>query len=90
MASLNVSMPDELKDFIERRTKESHFATPTEYVRALVREDQKRADRERLEKLLLEGVQGGKGIELKSKEELDAYFAKKKQALLERLKGKSK
>jgi antitoxin ParD1/3/4 len=83
MASLNVSMPDELRDFVTRRTKETHHATPTEYIRSLVREDQKRADHEHLEKLLLEGLESGKGSVIK---DLDSHFAKKKQSLLEKLK----
>lgn len=83
MASLNISMPDELRDFITQRTKETHHATPTEYIRSLVREDQKRADQERLEKLLLEGLESGKGTVVK---DLDSHFAKKKQALLDKLK----
>jgi len=86
MASLNISMPDELRDFVERRTKETHHATPTEYIRSLVREDQKRAEQDKLEKLLLEGLDSGRPITVTA---LDGYFAKKKQALLERINSKA-
>jgi len=86
MASLNISMPDELRDFVERRTKETHHATPTEYIRSLVREDRKRAEQDQLEKLLLEGLDSGRPITVT---DLDGYFTKKKQALLERINSKA-
>ena len=86
VASLNISMPDELREFIERRTKENHMATPTEYIRSLIREDKKRAEQETLERLILDGIQSGDAIAV---QDVDRYFAKKKQALLERLKSKA-
>jgi antitoxin ParD1/3/4 len=86
MASLNISMPDELRDFVDLRTKQTHHATPTEYIRSLVREDQKRADQEKLEALLLDGLKSGKPIKV---DDIDAYFAKKK-AMLQRARKGSK
>jgi antitoxin ParD1/3/4 len=86
MASLNISMPDELRDFVARRTKQTNHATPTEYIRSLVREDQKRADQERLEKLLLEGLDSGKPLTIN---DIDGYFEKKKRGLLKLMKSKA-
>jgi antitoxin ParD1/3/4 len=86
MASLNISMPDELRDFVARRTKQTNHATPTEYIRSLVREDQKRADQERLEKLLLQGLDSGKPLTIN---DIDGYFEKKKQGLLKLMKSKA-
>ena len=87
MASLNISMPDELRDFVARRTKQTNHATPTEYIRSLVREDLKRAEQEKLEHLLLQGLEGGKPIVVKN---IDEHFAKKKRMLLARMKSGSK
>jgi antitoxin ParD1/3/4 len=87
MASLNISMPDELRDFVTDRTKQTNHATPTEYIRSLVREDQKRAEDERIQQLLLDGLDSGKPITVKN---LDDYFAKKKKALLARMKSPPK
>ena len=39
MASLNVSMPEELREFVDERTKKGKFSTPSEYVRQLIRQD---------------------------------------------------
>jgi antitoxin ParD1/3/4 len=85
MASLNISMPDELREFVEHRTKETHHATPTEYIRSLVREDRKRAEQDKLEKLLLEGLDSGRPVTVT---DLDGYFTKKKRALLDRVNSK--
>jgi len=86
MASLNISMPDELRNLVERRTKETHHATPTEYIRSLVRDDLKRAEQDKLEKLLLDGMGIGRPITVT---DLDGYFAKRKQVLLERINSKA-
>lgn len=59
MASLNVSMPEELREFVDDRTKKGKFSTPSEYVRQLIREDQRREGERRLESLLLEALESG-------------------------------
>jgi antitoxin ParD1/3/4 len=86
MASLNISMPDELRKFVTRRTKETNHATPTEYIRSLVREDRKRAEQEDFDKLLLAGLGSGKSMSVKN---LDKYFAQKAQRLMNRRKPKA-
>jgi antitoxin ParD1/3/4 len=58
MTSMNISLPEELKDYVEEQT-ESGYSTPSEYVRELIREDQKRRAKERLDTLLLEGLNSG-------------------------------
>ena len=60
MASLNVHMPPDLRDFVDQRTKKGGFSTPTEYVRHLIREDQRREAERRIEALFLEGVKSGR------------------------------
>ena len=55
MTSLNVSLPQDLKDYVEKLT-ETGYSTPSEYVRELIRDDQKRRAKERLDTLLLEGL----------------------------------
>jgi len=56
-------------------------------IRSLVREDLKRAEQEKLEHLLLQGLEGGKPIVVKN---IDEHFAKKKRMLLARMKSGSK
>lgn len=57
-SSLHVSLPDELRAFVDLRTNgTSDFATPSEYVRALIREDMKhQANRKYVLKTLLRSM----------------------------------
>jgi len=56
MASLNVSMPDGMREYVDERTEEGNFGTPTEYIRSLVRQDQQVREKQLLEKKLLEAL----------------------------------
>lgn len=58
---MNISLPEELKEYVEEQTH-SGYSTPSEYVRELIREDQKRRARERIDALLLEGLNSGEPI----------------------------
>ncbi len=53
MSTMNVSLPDELKSFVDERVGLGGFGSTSEYVRDLIRRDQ---DRERLRGLLLDGA----------------------------------
>jgi antitoxin ParD1/3/4 len=53
MGTMNVSLPDELKDFVEAQVADKGYGTSSEYVRELIRRDR---DRQELRGLLLEGA----------------------------------
>jgi antitoxin ParD1/3/4 len=57
--SMNVSLPETLKDYVQERVAEGTFSNPSDYVRALIREDRKRRAEERLDELLMEGINSG-------------------------------
>lgn len=40
MATMNISLPDELKSFIDEQVSEHSYGTSSEYVRSLVRKEQ--------------------------------------------------
>jgi len=61
--TMNVSLPESMKAFIDERLSGDGYGTASEYVRELVRADQKRRETEKLEKLLLERVQSGAEVE---------------------------
>jgi antitoxin ParD1/3/4 len=63
MTSMNISLPDSLRSFIEEKIAQGGYSTVSEYIRQLVREDQKRSSQERLESLLLEGLDSGNPVE---------------------------
>ena len=66
MTSMNISLPEELKEYVETQTK-SGYSTPSEFVRELIRADQKRRATERLDALLLEGLDSGAPIPVNAK-----------------------
>jgi antitoxin ParD1/3/4 len=59
--TLHISLPESLKEYVKERVVEEHYSNPSDYIRALIRQDQKRRAEERLEQLLLAGLQSGPG-----------------------------
>ena len=65
MATMNISLPDEMKAFVEDQATQKGFGTVSEYVRAIIREVQERhVERDRLDSLLLDGLNSGPGTPL--------------------------
>jgi len=42
MTSLNISLPQALKEYVERQVASGDWGTPSEYVRELIRQDKER------------------------------------------------
>ena len=60
MATMNISIPDEMKAFVEEQTAKKGFGTVSEYMRDLIRGVQLRqAERQRVDALLLAGLESG-------------------------------
>jgi len=53
MTTLNISLPDAMKAFVEAQVQTGHYASASDYIRTLVREDQKRQAEQELEAKLL-------------------------------------
>lgn len=58
MESMNISLPEPLKEFVDGQIASGRYSSASEYIRELIREDEKRKAEERLEVLLLEGLKG--------------------------------
>ncbi len=58
MQSMNISLPDLLKRYVDGQIVAGRYSSASEYVRALIRADEKHKAQEHLEALLLEGLQG--------------------------------
>lgn len=52
MSTMNISLPDSLKSFVDEQVSERRYGTSSEYVSELIRKDQ---DRQQLRKLLVRG-----------------------------------
>lgn len=59
MESMNISLPETLKRFVDGQIALGRYGSVSEYVRELIREDEKRKAQEQLESLLLDGLRGG-------------------------------
>lgn len=84
MTSMNVSLPEELKEYVEAQTRHG-YSTPSEYVRELIREDQKRRSREKLDSLLLDGLNSGDPLTVDAE-----FWSNLKREALARLEARRK
>jgi antitoxin ParD1/3/4 len=58
MATMNVSLPDPMKDWVEAQAKTGRYSNASDYVRDLIRRDQERMDKlAELQKLIDEGIE---------------------------------
>ena len=76
MTTMNISLPEALKAFVDEQVAGRGYGTSSEYVRELICRDQ---DRQRIRALLLDGATSGPG------EKADAdYFAKLRERASDR------
>ena len=66
MATMNISLPDELRAFADEQVSSHLYASSSEYVRELIRRDR---DNVRLRDAVLDGVRSGDGSQMDA-----AYF----------------
>lgn len=60
MATMNVSIPDPMKSWVERQSAEGRYANSSDYVRDLIRRDQIRGEAiARMQALVDEGLASG-------------------------------
>ena len=60
MATMNVSLPDLMKDWVEAQARGGRYSNASDYIRDLVRRDQERAlSRAELQALITEGIDSG-------------------------------
>lgn len=62
LASMNVSLPKGMRDWMRQRMKDRGFANASEYVRQLIRQDADEAHEEEVDRLLEEGLNSGEPI----------------------------
>jgi antitoxin ParD1/3/4 len=80
METMNIALPDSMKHFVQDRVSEGGYSSVSEYVRELIRADQRRRAEERIDALLLEGLDSGPPIPVTPE-----YWEEKKRRLTERL-----
>jgi antitoxin ParD1/3/4 len=63
MQTMNISLPDPMKQYVEEQVAAGSYSSASEYVRELVRADQKRQAKEQLEQTLLQALNEGEAVE---------------------------
>ena len=58
MATMNVSLPDPMRDWVEAQIEGGQYANASDYIRDLIRHDQRRA--QALETAIAEGLESGR------------------------------
>jgi antitoxin ParD1/3/4 len=79
--TINISLPASLSKFVRRRMTQKGFENTSEFFRQLLREEQRRAEDEQLEALLLKGITSGEPIEVN-----DEWWAERHRRLAARTK----
>lgn len=80
MKTMNVSVPEPMRDYIEQQVKTGGYGSVSEYIRDLIRQDQKRKAQEHLESLLLQGLDSGEATNM-----TDRDWAEIRQAVRKKL-----
>jgi antitoxin ParD1/3/4 len=77
---LNISLPDQVQPFVEEQAIAAGFNSINEYIYHLIVREQERLDQqERIESLLIEGLESGEPIEA-----TDDWWKQKRIQLVER------
>ena len=77
MTTLNISLPDSMRAFIDEQIAQGGYSTASEYIRDLIRQAQKQAAQEKLDSLLIEGLESGESIEV-----TDEWWQEKQERLV--------
>ena len=89
MTSVNISLPTNQRQFVEKKVSKGGYSTVSEYFRELIRQDEQREAEARLESLLLQAMESGEPTPM-TKEDWDDVRKEVKRRALQRNKGKSK
>jgi antitoxin ParD1/3/4 len=95
MATMNISLPDALRDFVKERVEQDAYSNPSDYVRSLIREDRQRLAAEKMRDSRIEALrqsvfQGVKDAEAGRMHDLDDVVVRVKQRGRERLAKREK
>ena len=58
MSMMSLTLPDSLRAFVESQAARKGYGSPSDYLEALILEDQRKAEKEEIESKLLEALQG--------------------------------
>jgi antitoxin ParD1/3/4 len=59
MATMNISIPDPMKDWVQAQVETGAYANSSDYVRDLIRKDQENRNKQAIQKAITEGLESG-------------------------------
>ena len=60
MATMNISLPDPMRDWVESQIADGHYSNNSDYVRDLIRKDQQRSEKLRImQDAITKGIESG-------------------------------
>lgn len=80
MSSINISLPESMKVFVEEQVAQGGYGSVSEYLQELITQDQKRKMQEHIEELLIAGLESGDAIEVN-----DQWWQQKRTYLINQL-----
>jgi antitoxin ParD1/3/4 len=89
MTSVNISLPTDQRQFVEKKVSNGGYSTVSEYFRELIRQDEQREAEARLESLLLQALESGEPTPM-TKEDWNDVRKEVKRRATQRKKEKSK
>jgi antitoxin ParD1/3/4 len=88
MTSVNISLPSNQRQFVEKKVSKGGYSTVSEYFRELIRQDEQREAEARLESMLLQSLESGEPTPM-TKEDWEDVRKEVKRRAVQRNKGKS-
>lgn len=82
MTSMNISLPEEMKAFVDAQLSGGAYGSASEYVRELIRHAQRRAAQKRIENHLIKGLDSGEPIPV-----TPAFWDDRRKKLAANIKG---
>lgn len=80
MTTMNISLPETMKSYVDAQVETGGYSSSSEYVRDLIRRDQIAKAEKILAEKIMEGINSSIAIEL-TDENREAYWAKKHAAI---------
>lgn len=77
METYSITLPDDVSEIVKEKAAESGFTSPTDFLQAFITNTLDRQARDRLEAMLLEGVESGPPIEA-----TEEFWKQKKERLV--------
>ncbi len=83
MTTVNISVPDSMRDFINEQVVKGGYSATSEYIEHLIRQEVEKVATFQLETLLIEGLDSGEPIEI-----TDDWWEQKRTQQLDNLRKK--